>query len=494
MYIIYALVFVCLMSCGTKEKEVIREVEVPSAPPSNPPPPLEPERPNFLNFDQLEQYALNDLNSLNESDRLNTRYLLGCNFYNSGDKDLSFEAAGVNKGINSISNERLLTSAVSIDPTNCIWRVDISEFGVTRSLWRDFERFNLVQFISQSTRGTTLRFLTQSNQPLVFSSSFFTTVLGADQLSVNNGLYYKFLRQPANNGDFFRDTLGIDLNREIQDENILCAGGGNSRIALGKTRGICIVRSNNGFAMFTSDTSTNNPDSILANPFIFEIANVGGRLNTDKIFNFAALEVIYSLSNGLVTGYRLSNSGQGIPSILGGTAETIAPTNIVIDTEQSSIGFTPDITLGSCSNCHHQTAAIQFQDQVFRQVIGTGGFNAVEKDLAETFFRNDAFQAEIQNVNRQHSQALQEIGVSTLTQDPLVTGLIQPLRRELDVSTVASYTFLPVDEFKIRLNGTNDSKIIFGSLLNEGGTVQFADFAANYSLLIEELLLFRDKF
>jgi len=493
MHLIYALLLFFVMSCGINEKEIIKEVEVPSAPPINPPPPLEPDRPDFLNFDQLEQYALNDLNSLSDSDRLNTRYLIGTNLFNAGDKDLTFEAAGVNKGINSISNQRLLTSAVSIDPTNSIWRVDISEFGLTRSLWRDFEKFNLVQFVSQSTRGITLRFLTQSNQPIVFATSFFTTVLGADQLSVDNGLYYKFLRQPANNADFFQDTLGIDLNREIQEENILCAGGGNSRIALGKTRGICIVRSNNGFAMFTADTSTANPDSILTNPFILEIANAGGVLNSDKIFDFAALEVIYSLPNGLVTGYRLANSGLDIPSILGGTAETVAPTNVVIDTEQSSIGFTPDITLGSCHLCHHQTAAIQFKDQVFDQVIGAGGFDAEEKDLAETFFRNDAFQAEIQNVNRQHSQALQEIGVSTLSQDPIVTGLIQPLRRELDVNAVASYTFLPVEEFKIRLNGTNNSKLVFGSLLSEGGTVQFADFSANYSLLIDELLLFRDK-
>lgn len=494
-YLVVALVVLLgITACQQQPPPEVIEVPVPVEPPPNPPPPLPEPIPNFIQFEQMEQVILNDLNSLTDADRLNARYLLGCNFYNAGDQDLDFELAGLNKGINSISTERLLTYGTPIDPFECIWRVDISEFGVTRSLWREFERFNLVGFISQSTRGLTIRFLTQSNQPMVWSSSFFTTVLGADQLSVNNGLYYRFLDQPLRNADFFRITLGIDLNDEIANEDVHCAGNGSSRIALGKTRGVCVFRTRDGYGMLTSDTSLNNPDSILANPFIFEIANAGGSLNTEKIFDFAASEFIYSLPNGLITGYRLANSGQGIPSILGGLAETIAPTNVVLDTEQSQIGLPPDITLGACSNCHHQQAGINFTDGVFGQVIGTGGFNAQEKELAEVYYKNDAFQAGLAALNRVHSQTLSEIGVSTLEQDPLVTGHIQPLRRELGVREVASYTFLPVEEFQRRLNGTDQSKIIFGSLLNPGGTVQFSDLVANYQLLIDDLLLFRDRF
>lgn len=487
MKYIWMAILLSLLGCGTTETERIVEVEVPipQEPPPGNPPPLEPARPDFVNFDQAEQFALNDLNSLNQADRLNTRYLIGCNFYNSGQKQLDDKLSGINKGINSISVQRLFTYATPIDPAKCLWRVDISEFGATRSLWREFEKYNLISFISLSTRGTTLRFLTQTNQPMVYSSSFFTTVMGADQLSVNNGLYYKFLRQPLTNDDFFND-LGIDLQDEVNDQEVSCAGGGNSRIALGKTRLICILdTADNGYILSTYDTSLINPDSVLANPFTPEIAQAGNVLRSNKLFGFAAQEHIYSLPNGLLTGYRLNNNA--------GNAETIAPTNIVIDIEQSAIGLPPDITLGACSNCHHQTAAIQFSDQVFNQVQQTGGFYAQEKELAQVFFRNDSFQAKLSSANSQHTQALAEIGVSTLTNDPVVTGHIQPLRRELNIETVASYTFLPVEEFRTRLIGTNQSKIIFGALLNVGGTVQFSDFANNFQLLTDELLLFRDN-
>lgn len=490
-FVLFFVCLICTISCNNNkpEKEVIiKEVPIPSEPPRNDAPPLGPEKPGFIAFDQAEQFALNDINSLSDAQKLNTRYLMGCNFFNAGKEDLSQELAGVNKGINMVSVERLLAYATPIDPASCLWRIDIEEIGVDRQLWFDFEDENLIDFISISTRGITLRALAQTNQPMVWASSFFTTVMGADQLSINNGLYYKFTQQADNNEDFFAD-IGFDLQGDTDDERICCVGGGRSQIALGKTRMLCVAGgggggSNDGFVLATYDTSLDNPDSVLVNPFTVEMANAQGIERTDKIFDHAAQEFIFSMPNGLLTGYRLSNAA--------GDAETIAPTNVVIDVDQSQIGLAPDITLGACSNCHHQEAGIDFNDQVFNQVVGTGGFNADEKILAEVFFNQDAFKAKLATANQIHTQQLAELGVSTLEEDPVVTKLIQPLRRELDADAVASYTFLPTDEFLQRLSGTDFSKITFGSLLNNG-TVQLADLESGYDDLIAELGLFRDN-
>jgi hypothetical protein len=205
---------------------------------------------------------------------------------------------------------------------------------------------------------------------------------------------------------------------------------------------------------------------------------------TNKIFKFVAREWIFSMPNGLMTGYRLSNAG--------GTAEVIAPTNVVIDIEQSGKGLPPDITLGACSNCHHQEAGIFFRDDVFNSVRNNGNFNTAEKELAEVFYRSDKFQAKRTVVNQNHTRALKEIGVSTFKEDPLVTNIIQPLRGELTAEDVAGYLFMDVDDFKIRLNGTNLSKVLFGSLI-EGGVVPLQDFVRGFPALKDELLLFRDE-
>lgn len=476
-------ILLLLQACAPAGQTKI--VQAPAIPqlPIEEPPPVEPGKPGFLRFDEQEQFTDRDIKTLNASERPDTRYLLGCNFLDQGIKDLSDHKAGVNKGLNMISTERLIANADTIDDSGCIWRISLDSIGMTREEWQKIERANVLPFISESVRGRTLRALTNTNQPMMYASSFFLTVMQADQVSIGNQIYYDLTEQPLNDAEFLAG-LGINLQGEFNDQEPACAGGGRSQIALGKPRLICILdTTRDGFLMFTADVSLAENDSIAQNPFLAEMAAVPG-FQTNKIFHFAAHEWIFSMPNGLLTGYRLSNSG--------GSAQVIAPTNIVIDVEQAGKGLPPDITLGACSNCHHQDAAIPFKDEVFNSVQQNGNFNTAEKQLANVFYRADRFQALRNTANQQHIKALKEIGVSTLKEDPLVTNIIQPLRGELTAEQIAGYLSMDVNEFKIRLNGTNLSKVLFGALIN-GGVVPLQDFVKGFPALKDELLLFRDQ-
>jgi len=464
-------------------KTVQVEVPVPQLP-IEPAPPVEPGKPGFLRFDEIEQYADRDIKTLNATDRSRTRYLLTCDLYDQGIKDLSNVLAGINKGINMVSTERLIAYVNTIDEdVGCVHRINLDDIGMTNEEWQKFERSNVLPFISNSVRGRTLRALTGTNQPMVYASSFFLTVMQADQVSIGNQLYYDLTEQPLNDTEFLA-KLGIDLQKEFNEESPACAAGGKSQIALGKPRLICILDTTaDGFLMFTGDVSLAKNDSIQQNPFFKNMALIPG-FATNKVFNFVASEWIFSLPNGLMTGYRLSNAG--------GTAEVIAPTNVVIDIEQAGKGLPPDITLGACSNCHHQESGIFFRDEVFSIVQNNGNFNAAEKALADTFYRADKFQAKRAVANREHTDALKRIGVSTFAEDPVVTELIQPLRGELTLDKVAGKVFLEPDEFRIRLAGTNLSKVLFGALLEPGGVVAISDFSRGFRTLADELRLFRD--
>lgn len=469
---------------ANQTKTVQVEVPVPQLPIEQPPP-IEPGKPGFLRFDEIEQYADRDIKTLNASDRSRTRYFLTCDLYDQGIKDLSNVLAGINKGINSISTERLIAFVNTIDEdVGCVHRIDLDDIGMTNEEWAKFERANVLPFISNSVRGRTLRALTGTNQPMVYASSFFLTVMQADQVSIGNQLYYDLTEQPLNDPEFLA-KLGIDLQQEFNEESPACAAGGKSQIALGKPRLICILdTAADGFLLLTADVSLGQNDSIQQNPFFPNMARIPG-FQTNKVFRFVASEWIFSLPNGLMTGYRLSNAG--------GAAEVIAPTNVVIDIEQAGKGLPPDITLGACSNCHHQEAGIFFRDEVFSIVQNNGNFNAVEKALADTFYRADKFQAKRAVANREHTEALKRIGVSTFAEDPLVSELIQPLRGELTVEKVAGKLFLEPEEFRVRLAGTNLSKVLFGALLEPGGVVAISDFSRGFRTLVEELRLFRDE-
>jgi len=483
MKLLQAFMLFWLISCSQPSVQT-KTVEIPIPQlPIEEPPPVEPGVPGFLRFDEQEQYTDRDIKTLNASERPDTRYLLGCNFLNQGISDLSAEKSGVNKGINMISTQRLITQVDTIDDPGCIWRISLSSIGMTREEWQKFERANVLPFISETVRGRTLRALTNTNQPMVYASAFFLTVMQADQVSIGNQLYYDLTEQPLNDPEFIA-SLGINLQNEFNNQEPACAGGGRSQIALGKPRLICIMdTTRDGFLMFTADVSLARNDSIKQNPFTNEMAAIPG-FATNRQFKFVAREWIFSMPNGLLTGYRLSNAG--------GSAEVIAPTNVVIDIEQAGKGLPPDITLGACSNCHHQEAAILFNDEVFNQVRLDGSASPAEKQLAEVFYKKERFQALRSVANQNHTRALKEIGVSTLEKDPLVTNVIQPLRGELTAAQIAGYLSMTEEEFKIRLNGTNVSKVLFGGVI-DGGVVPLQDFVNGFGALKTELLLFRDE-
>lgn len=486
MKTLHAIALLCSISIIGCQEPVNRTVEVGIPIPQLPiedPPPVGPNKPGFLRFDEIEQYADRDIKSRNATDRPDTRYFLLCDLYDLGKKDLADPNAGLTKGLNMISTERLIARPETVDDVGCVQRVSLDSIGMTSEEWQKFERANLLPIISESVRGRTLRALTGTNQPMVYAASFFLTVMQADQASIGNQLYYDLTEQPLNDKEFLA-KLGIDLQNEFNRQTPSCAGGGKSQIALGKPRLICILNTtNDGFLLFTADVSLARNDSIAQNPFFPQMALIPG-FATAKVFKFVASEWIFSMPNGLLTGYRLSNAG--------GSAEVIAPTNVVIDIEQSGKGLPPDITLGACSNCHHQEAGIFFRDEVFANVLGNTGFNESEKILADTFYRADRFQAKRAVANQNHTETLKKIGVSTFKEDPVVTELIQPLRKELTAADIAAKVFMEEDEFLIRLSGTNVSRLIFGALLTPGGVVPAADFFRGFNVLKTELLLFRD--
>ena len=258
------LAFLCLFAFACQPqatKTVTVEVPIPQLPIEQPPP-VEPGKPGFLRFDEIEQYADRDIKTLNAQERLDTRYLLLCNFYDQGITELDDAQAGVNKGLNMISTERLITKSDIIDDAGCVARINLDDIGMTSEEWQKIERANVLPFISDSVRGRTLRALTQTNQPLVHASSFFLTVMQADQVSIGNQLYYDLTEQPLNDLEFLAG-LGINLQAEFNEEEPACAGGGRSQIALGKPRLICIMdTTQDGFLLVTYDVSLARNDSI----------------------------------------------------------------------------------------------------------------------------------------------------------------------------------------------------------------------------------------
>ena len=471
--------------CGASEK---------TAPPAqgNFPPPVEPipdprpaPSPNFQTIDTIEDSISLDLQRLDSDfQRQQSRYFVGCDRYNLGQQMDEFQQ-GINRGINQLSTDRELYPVTAVGPANCIYRVELDKIGWTKSDWETLANNDVLFFVSQTVRGRTLQFLTQSRRPYLYGSSAMVTAYEGDQVADKKGrVYYTLTKQAIETGKFFQQQ-GIVRQVEVNNEDAMYSGFSQSQIALGKTRMIAVFDSLNGSVISTYDTALGG-DDLFTNPFTLELISanqINGQVLSKRLFKHAAQEHIASLPNGLFGLYRLNNA-QDI-------AEIAAPNNIVINLEASKNQMDSTIRIGDCSVCHYkEAAAIPFRDQLRAHVLGNPAFSTNEKRLATIFFRFDRVTARIDELNREHTRAMQALGI-TAAQDPLWNVVVKPIRLEMNIDQVASLMFMDTPTFRSLLQGSSVSSVVLGNLLN-GGSVSLATLSANFATLVRELAAFED--
>ena len=162
-------------SCGNEKKgetqivEVDRPIFVPVPPDREPPPVRPPPRPGFIALDALENAMSLDLRSLSgDQERLETRYLIGCNFSNQN-RDTDDFQQGVDLALNRLSSEIALVNTTPIGSSDCIYRLNLNDFTLTFSDWILLEDNAILDFVTKSIRGQELQFLTRTRKPYLFA-------------------------------------------------------------------------------------------------------------------------------------------------------------------------------------------------------------------------------------------------------------------------------------------------------------------------------------
>ena len=450
----------------------------------DPPPVRPPPRPGFYNLDLVENSMLLDAQNLigGINEREDTRYFVGCNRHNIG-SDLDLVRQAVDLGLNRLSNERFLATTTPITPANCIFRIDLTDFGITKEKWELLEDNTVLDFESETVRNQNLQFLLNTRKPYVFFEELIVLFEG-DEVTDNNGdIYYTFTEQALDTATFLADE-GVVVQDAIDDQTALFSGFSQSIIALGKSRLIGIFEQEGaagGYCMSTFDTALGQGTDLFETPFIAELVTENGVLISDKILDFQAQEHICFLNNGLVGKYRLNNAANF-------QFEVEAPTNIVINRD-NPVGTDASIRIMDCNRCHYSNVAIPVTDSIGEHIRNNSAFDQDEKLRGEIFFNYTRVAAILDEINRRNGQALQELGI-TAVDDP-ITSTMAPFRAEMDLEQVASYTFLTPDEFRERLRGTAVSSQVFGNLLT-GNKVSLDTLNSNFETLVDELNLFQD--
>jgi hypothetical protein len=475
------ILFILLFSCSAPKADVAPRVDIPQKAPEQPAPPIKNPIPGFIRWDEQEEFAINAIQRLPEFERQQTRFITCADQFNADGVDSVQECKdGVVKALNSISTEVDIADVQTIGPANSIMMVRLTDFGITRQKWQAIENADPFKFTSQTIRGQTLQFLTQSIRPLMNGHNFAEVAL--------NNVYYDLVGVPTSFAAF-QQQIGANIQADFDERDPAVNVWGMNESVITANRQFRLIyrtESRDGSLWCTEDTDDQviapvQIDGQLVNQKNLLEAPFPNFARSAKAFVFNAGECIFTLPNGML-GFALFDAA--------GRRQNFAPTNIVQDTAAASVGLSGTIqNARSCSRCHAD-GIVPIKDSIGSHIASSASFNANDKQLGRIFFRSDAVgSAMIKEENSRFQRALRDLSISG---DDPVNGLVDKLRLEQDARQVAGMLGITEDELLGGLASSAASSATLGALLRPNGKVNFQQLVAGLPILIAEMKLFED--
>lgn len=479
----YLLIMLLFCACAAPKRQIDQgRQEIPKAPPTDLPPPIKDPVPGFVRWDEQEEAAINAVNRLPEFERQQTRFITCADQFNVDGSDSVRECRdGVVKALNSISLEVDTADVQAIGPANSILMLRLDDFGLTPQKWALIENADPFKFTSQTVRGQTLQFLTQSIRPIMNGHNFAETAL--------NAVYYGLTEVPDTFAAF-QQRIGANFQQAFdnRDSDVNVWGMNESVITSNRQhRLIYRTSSRDGSLWCTEDTDDQviapvQIDGQLVNQKNLLEAPFPRFARSAKAFVSNAGECIYTLPNGML-GFALFD--------VAGRRQNFAPTNIVQDTASASRGLSGTIqNARSCYRCH-ASGFIPVRDSIGEHIASSASFNANDKQLGRIFFRSPAVgDAMFKTDNNRYEKALRDLNVDD--REDAINELVDKLRLEQDARQVAGMLGITEDELLGGLASSAAASATLGSLLRPNGKVNFQQLVAGLPVLIEEMKLFED--
>lgn len=407
----------------------------------------------FVDFAATESLALGDATNpkFDADDQKKLRWLALTHKYNEGADIVEAERAA-NKTMLSVSTERDIFKAVPVPGSNgTLLQIDIGELGIDSKDW-DLIEANLSEpIISKTAKGRVLQQLTGTEVPIVLFDDFADTVFKAP-------VYHALTNVPATINQFFQQ-IGVNFAGDLaarEDVQFACFPGSAISASNG-TRLVVRFESDDGWMYITFDPLALNGNatrSCQVNPLL-------AQTGSQRLFNFAASEILYTLPNGAIGSALFDAQGK---------RQDAAPLNIVAD-NVAPVGVGPEIKNGiSCVRCH-SAGILPFADQVRDSLRQNAfGFNAADQQrILELYPPKAEMDRIIADDRADFADRMRQIGIESVDVDP-INEFRDPMLLNQDCARAAARFWLTCDELKTAIQQDVVVAAKLGSLLS-GGTV-----------------------
>jgi hypothetical protein len=385
----------------------------------------------FECFDDLYRAINEDLSGEDAEDREFYRYISISNRFTAGvcldSLEMDKERQGLIKMLNMLSIKATIGTAVTVNDSDTLYRMDLRDFDWDRAVNVNGVAFDDVWEAIADANPYAVPFVgddaddakedTGTDFPLMFSDQMM-------DVAILGNLYYAALdidvAQPFST--FVSDVLDIDVADNIANEDAIRAGTTRSIISRQDRlveRHDIGVRNGVFWQSFDFDADAN--DSIFEDPFGFV---AGGT------------EAIFTLPNGMLA-YIISDANDAI----------VEESDILFDTSLNDFKV---VTSVSCSNCH-ATGFIEVEDEVgpiARSTARQIGLNRDEiEQLDALYVSPDVFKRTVETDSEIYKRALQVADLPVQGGDP-VFRVFQRFDDDLELEDAAGDLGITIDELR----------------------------------------------
>ncbi len=425
-----------------------------------------PPAATFTTFQEFESAMFIDANKQPIADQENIRYLVAMDEVNLGNPaGLAIAKAAANKAINSVSTERDVKQVAAVAPG--IWRIDISDYGISQAQWQLIERASLLQLESFTAQGLALKGIIGSRLPWMDVADFNDTVLR------NAAVYYDLTRAPATVQQLEKN-LGVDFAGDLANAKAALIGFNGSTLSPAANRLMSRLDSSDGFFWATFDTGpiVSAQQNLFANPLLKE---AGGVHN----LKFAAGEQLYSLPSGMMASFLADAAGKRLneadPAVVHDfTANPVSP---II---KNAI---------SCFRCH-AGGLLGATDKV-RAAVPSQDLGAKDTQIALALFKPQAIVDQLfAKDNERVAEAFKKAGIDPTAPDP-ISQHSDKFLGNLTLEQVAAKFVLRPEELKDCLALSQVGGQQLGQLAH-AGTASHDQLVQAAGQLQRDCLIFRD--
>ncbi|HTV20026.1 MAG TPA: hypothetical protein VMG12_15185 [Polyangiaceae bacterium] len=384
-------------------------------------------------YDDVYLAVASDLRGQESDDRPFTRYITLVNRYNAGacSDTLDRDRFALTKLVNMLSTRATVTAPEAIDDEKLIYRINIRDYDWDRDVEVDGDNFRDGWEAIIGTSPYAIPFVGDQADDIREDAETDVPIMSADAMldvAALGNLYYALIGVDVNQSldDFISNDLGIDVQDNLDDGDVIRAG--TTRSAISREDRVVerheLGRRVGAYWQSFDFSADQRGENIFTEPFSF---NQGGT------------EAIFSLPNGLL-GYLIADENDNI----------VPESDLLLDTFQADFVARTSV---SCSNCHQQgfnmvTDEVRPFVLANRRAIG----NRDDVEAVEEIYLDPADFAEvIADDSELYRTALERVGVPTTGSDPVAATYLR-FNVDLDLAQAAAELGVTADELKDNLN------------------------------------------